>query len=338
MSNRSLTVAAPKKGRLIKLFLGLSISAVCIYLIFKKIDIQDVVSVLAEARWEVAAIALLFLAIDYFFRIVRWRVLLNVSADKALSTSACWSPFMGSIMLNNVLPFRAGDIVRSIVFPNSMGISRILATSSVLLERLIDLLTLFVLLSISIILLSGSAIPDYVKFWSPIMAVGSIGGLLCIMFCGKILSIPIFQKLLSSIKETAAPQGGIKALLFDFSNSLNRMTEYRITFKNLTLSFLIWVCEAIFFLFIIKAFGVEVTLVHAIFVMAFSTLSTLIPSSPGYFGTFHLVAIFALEAVGVSVATAGGIAVALHLFLWGSTSLVGAVAILGNPRLMATNL
>ena len=49
------------------------------------------------------------------------------------------------------------------------------------------------------------------------------------------------------------------------------------------------------------AFGVEVSLLGAIFVMAFSTLSTLIPSSPGYFGTFHIVAITALEIIGISI-------------------------------------
>jgi uncharacterized membrane protein YbhN (UPF0104 family) len=67
--------------------------------------------------------------------------------------------------------------------------------------------------------------------------------------------------------------------------------------------------------------------------MAITTLSTLVPSSPGYVGPFHLAAFTAVSMLGGSDAQAASFAVLVHLALWIPTSLVGALAIWSRPQL-----
>lgn len=90
------------------------------------------------------------LALGYMLRILRWSMMLRSTGARA-TFSDCCAPFLGSIALNNILPFRLGDVVRALVFPRSMGITRIIATSSLFVERLVDLMTLLVSLAIGLL-------------------------------------------------------------------------------------------------------------------------------------------------------------------------------------------
>jgi len=54
----------------------------------------------------------------------------------------------------------------------------------------------------------------------------------------------------------------------------------------------------------------------AVTIMAIATLSTLIPSSPGYVGPFHLAAFFAIKILGGSAEQATSFAVLAHLSVW----------------------
>jgi hypothetical protein len=67
--------------------------------------------------------------------------------------------------------------------------------------------------------------------------------------------------------------------------------------------------------------------------MSIATLSTLVPSSPGYVGPFHLAAFTAVSLIGGTAAQAGSFAVLAHLALWLPTTAAGAIAILFRPEL-----
>jgi hypothetical protein len=60
------------------------------------------------------------------------------------------------------------------------------------------------------------------------------------------------------------------------------------------------------------------------FAAATGTLATLIPSSPGYVGTFDYFAILGLTAFGAPRVLATAFAMVVHLILWLPVTLVGA--------------
>ncbi len=57
--------------------------------------------------------------------------------------------------------------------------------------------------------------------------------------------------------------------------------------------------------------------------LAAATLATLVPSSPGYVGTFHYAAVLTLEAAGMGRDAATATAILIHAVLWVTTTAIG---------------
>jgi len=101
-------------------------------------------------------------------------------------------------------------------------------------------------------------------------------------------------------------------------------------------SMLVWLGEAGLYYSVLLGAGIDGSLLVALLVMAIATLSTLLPSSPGYVGSFHLAAFTAVSLVGDTAARAGSYAVIVHLSLWLPTTLAGVIAIWISPSLFRT--
>jgi glycosyltransferase 2 family protein len=62
------------------------------------------------------------------------------------------------------------------------------------------------------------------------------------------------------------------------------------------------------------------------------TLATLLPSSPGYVGTFDYFAALGLTAYGASLGAATAFALLVHLVLWVPVTVLGfALLLVGRP-------
>jgi hypothetical protein len=99
------------------------------------------------------------------------------------------------------------------------------------------------------------------------------------------------------------------------------------------LSALVWAGEAGWFWAVLAGFGISASPAAAGLVMAMATLATLVPSSPGYVGPFHLAAFAAVTILGSSPEVAASFAVLAHAGIWVPTTLAGAISILANPGL-----
>ena len=67
--------------------------------------------------------------------------------------------------------------------------------------------------------------------------------------------------------------------------------------------------------------------------MSIVAFSTLIPSSPGYIGTFHYAAFSAILLIADDTTQAGVFAIILHATVWIVTTISGGLAIMTNLRL-----
>jgi uncharacterized protein (TIRG00374 family) len=272
------------------------------------------------------------LAIDYAVRIQRWAVLLR-AGDAEVTGWACTAPFLGSITLNNVLPLRAGDLVRALVFPSAIGVRRVTATASLLLERLVDMLTLLLSLGIGLSLSPLAHVPEWLGRSVAGLAVGGCVALFMIV----VLHRPVL-KLLASLHAVAERRGASKiggaiAVLSDLTRDAAGMSRPRVLGTLVVLSAIIWVGETGLFWAVLHGLAIDAAFPAALTIMAVATLSTLVPSSPGYVGPFHLAAYSAAVMLGGSPAQAASFAVLAHLGLWLPTTLAGSIAILAKPAL-----
>src|SRR4030042_4011159 len=124
--------------------LGIAVSVACLYLSVRGIDWLALRDGLRQIRWIWLLPAWLFLVGGMVARAFRWRLLLQPL--ERLSTRRLFHVLNVGYMLNNILPVRLGDLARAYLCSEleCLAVSRTLST--VVLERLADLLTVVVIL------------------------------------------------------------------------------------------------------------------------------------------------------------------------------------------------
>lgn len=305
------------------------LSLLCLSLIVLNLNLEDVFNHLLHFNYKFTLFALISLSIGYFFRIVRWQKLL-IAAGNKLSLIQCFTPFMASVALNNILPLRGGDVIRVIVFPSLMSISKTDSASTLIAERTFDLLLLLFLILVGFSFDWSNAVEFHKLFVLIFVLI-----LLVIFFFG---STSVSRKIETFIEKKKRNKNSPKIIisfsekLFQLTNNFKYFSKKNNFFPALISSVFIWIAESFVFYFIMLGFNFDANISSAFIVMAFSTLSTLIPSSPGYFGPFHLAAYTSLLMYGYDSDISGSYAFFIHLILWLPTTLAGIIAMLFNPR------
>ena len=309
---------------------GALITVICVVVIARQVNLDQVLDAIRHFNWPYLVFGIAFLAGGYLLRVLRWSLLLGATGAPVRFRN-CLAPFLGSIALNNVLPLRLGDLVRAFVFPAAMGVPKTTATSSLVMERLIDLMTLLCCLAIGLFAIRTAQVPPMISESALTLAV--VGGV-------ALVSSFLLSGTLARMLETAAARrpagdraGKVMTAVAGLLRGFDAMSRPRVLGSTLLISMLVWVGESGLFYFMMRGCGLDASPPMALLVMAIATLSTLVPSSPGYVGPFHLAAFTAISLVGGTTAQAGSFAVLCHLALWLPTTLAGAIAILSRPEL-----
>jgi uncharacterized protein (TIRG00374 family) len=320
-------------SRLAKLGLGLAITAGCVFLMLKKVSIREIGESLAGLRWRYVLLGVASLAIGYALRILRWKTMLD-SAKPETRYSAYIPPFLGSIGMNNILPFRSGDVLRAFVFPASIGIGRTLSLVTLVLERAFDVLVLILFIIAGIFSSASSGYPPWVVPTALFLGASLVAGAAVLFVFGGKLASFLGRKASASgsglerlASKAAIALAGFLESMRSIIGSGGRMA------RILAISVLAWLFESGVFLCILLAFGESDYASYAPLVMAIGTLATLVPSSPGYVGPFHLAVSSLLLGLGMSGGVATGYSVVVHLCLWLPTTLAGCLCIALRPEL-----
>ncbi len=303
-----------------RFWLGLVISAICLYFALQGIQLDQVANSLRGMNyvWLIPA-ALLFL-VSYLARVFRWQLLF--SPQKMRFTSVFHALNIG-YFLSNILPARLGDFVRAYLVGDMEGVSKARALSTVVVERMSDGLTVVLVFAVTAL---------FVPKFPPEAREGAIGlgivGVAAIVF----LLLLSFQKErgLALLHRLAAPfpflqrpglWGALEALIDGFAV----LRSPRPIFGVGMWSLVAWVLGGILFWVMMLAMqvrdaqGALLPPSAAFLVMTVTSLVVVVPSSPGYIGVFHFVATQTLVSVfGVDKSAALSYAVIMHAFnyLW----------------------
>ena len=316
-------------ARLTKHSIGIIITIICLVVFFGQIELDKILHALSNFNYTYLIFGILFLGIGYASRIFRWSIMLKSTGSEA-GFAVCCAPFLGSITLNNILPFRIGDIVRALVFPASMGITKPIAMSSLIIERLIDLITLLACFAIGLFAIEGILIPMQFKNFAITLAVTGLSALFGVFFFSDVLGDFFHKKACTTQSQSMA---GICSSARDLLLNFNSMSRPKILFNLIAISAAVWIGEAGLFYFVLQGMYFESVPIEALLVMSVATLSTLLPCSPGYVGTFHLAVFTSVSLIGGTALEAGSYAIIVHLALWLPTTLAGALAIWVYPEL-----
>jgi uncharacterized protein (TIRG00374 family) len=303
---------------------GLVITIVFVLLLARQLQGADVPAAMARmsAVWLAAALAAL--ACGYAFRIVRWWVMLR-AMDPAVRLGACVRPFLVSIAVNNLVPFRAGDAFRVVGFRDELQAPPMRILGTMLVERLLDLSTLLVFFFVGLSGTSpGGVPPAFVTAAAWMAAAGAALVLTLLLLASRLEGISEAIGQWPMVRRHAT-LSWIAGQVHHVAGVLGVLHTPAMTARLALLSFAAWLCEGLVFVAVALGLSIEGGPRGPLFALATGTLATLIPSSPGYVGTFDYFAALGLVAYGASRALAGAFAIVVHLILWLPLTLAGVV-------------
>jgi uncharacterized protein (TIRG00374 family) len=301
---------------------GVAVTVGFLWLLGRGLDIRTLWQAIARLSLPILTLALAFLTIDYACRIVRWWWMLRAFAPH-LPLGACAWPFLTSIAVNNVMPLRAGDALRVFGFRRQLRSPAARVLGTLVIERILDLIVLIGFFFVGLFGLPPGKFPErfiHVAAW---LAGGCVVAVLAL-----VLLAPWLASLIRRIEATpavaqrkwAAAAAGHGLQLIDVMAVLK--SPARLIFL-LGLSILAWSFEGAVFATVARAVDSGAGASGPWFAMATGTLATLIPSSPGYVGTFDYFAAQGLAAYGSPSAVAVAFALTVHAILWAPLTIAG---------------
>lgn len=307
---------------IVKLSVGVIAALVFSWLAFRHLEWQNGWHALAQTDPFWLLFGLCLLATGYAMRIVRWWLMLRFMAP-GLRLTACPGPFLSSIALNNVLPFRAGDVMRTLGFRRQIGLPGTQVLGTIVLERFFDLTVLLLVFLLGLVSVTVEHRPGILvkaAYW----LTGGFLGAMMLLFCTP-LRLERFARRLA--EKAAARKFELAGLIgtgaAQFFSSLSLARSPRLTVQLLMLSFGAWFMEGAMFASVAQALGISHTSAGPWFALATGNLGTLIPSTPGYVGTFDYFTMVGLAAYQVPSQAAALFALVVHLMLWLPLTLIG---------------
>jgi glycosyltransferase 2 family protein len=279
----------------IRLAIGIAVSVACLWYATRGTDWQAVGRVLGSASipWVAASAASSVLAI--LLRAQRWRLLLKPVA--AVPLAPAFSATAIGFAATAVLPLRLGEVIRPAVLARRVGFGLSPGVSSVVLERLFDML--FVLLCFVVLSLIYPLPADLRR---AALALGAIAvvGFAVLLVASRTRSRA--ERLLDAVLGwlPAAVGRVLRPLATGFLDALGALESAHIVGGVVGYSAVLWAANALPFLFGLLALGIDAPLVSAslaciVIVAAF----VFMPQAPGFLGTWQAGCVLALDLFGV---------------------------------------
>jgi uncharacterized protein (TIRG00374 family) len=292
------------------------------WLVARQVRVAELQRAYDGARIDWIAAGFVAFCLGYAARIERWRLMVSPSNPDVLWRD-CAGPFLASFAANNLLPFRVGDALRVFAFNRQLkaGPGALLAT--LLVERLLDLLMVAALL--------GSALA---VFGDDARSVGKVGSAALIVSAGVILAVLFFPQLFSGVAGSAGamvnklvPSKGakIKAEIDKIMSTLIRLSQGPTMGRLVSWSAVAWFLEGCVFYFAAVALPSIAAPSAAWLALPIGTLATLIPSTPGYVGTFDYFTVRAMVSLGNAASASTAFALLVHGMLWLPPTITGGL-------------
>jgi glycosyltransferase 2 family protein len=297
--------------------LVLALVAALLAVFLYNVDLRGVLREIVNARPGWLAFGLLTMIVNLAIRAWRWQYLLE-----PLGTASFANAFRATAVgfaANAVLPARAGEIIRPYFLSRRERMSATGAFATVILERVLDMITVLGLLA-WYVLLVGPVVTDSNAGWYEAVkwsgAVAAVGAVLAMATMFLLARDPARLAATLARLESVLPSkvAGLLAKVAEkFAAGLAVIKQPRRLLVALVLSVPLWISIAAGIWAVAVAFRISLPFSGSYLIVAFLVIGVAMPT-PGAVGGFH--AMFKIAATtffGASDTGAVGAAIVLHL-------------------------
>ncbi|MCL4458966.1 MAG: flippase-like domain-containing protein [Chloroflexi bacterium] len=300
-------------------WLGLLISLLFLWwAIQQATDLVKVGKWLRQANYLYLIPALLVYFVGVYLRALRWRFLLE--PIQTIEVRQLFPIVVMGYMANNVLPARMGELFRAYILGEYRMVSKSAILATIVIERVFDVIALIVF-----ILIVSLAMPMEQELQRILYFVALLLACLSILLLSMVLWPQLTLKTSDLVLRILPPQlsSRLAGILTSFLAGLQVLQSGKLLLLGLGSSLAVWLCEASMYYTIMFAFNLSLPFSASLLATAVANLGTIVPSSPGYVGTFDALTVFTLKLFGADPNVALGYTVVLHAALLIPITLLG---------------
>ena len=299
---------------------GLAISVAALWILVSSVDLAATSAALGRARIEWLVPIAGVLAVQLMLRTFRWsRLAATLRPEAPVPALRFVAPLVIGYLGNAVLPARLGEAVRAAILGRAERLPIASVLGTVLVERIVDTLTLAVLAGV----VASAIAPVWIARLAVAVAVVGVIGLIVLVVGGRILATALRTATSGPLHRAATVAGGAIVNIATAVAGIPRT----VLALAVVVSIAAWFCDALLFWLVSSSLGIGLSLPMAFLVGAVTVLGTAIPSLPGYVGTFEAAAVGAAVAFGVPSADALAFAVLAHACSTIPVASLGAIAL-----------
>jgi glycosyltransferase 2 family protein len=307
--------------------LGAILSAALIYWTLHGVSPEQVARSLSQADPFLFAGAVFCATAIFGLRAIRWQVILEPVAEK-VGIGPLWRATAIGMMVNNVVPARAGELARAYALTRETRIPFATALASLAVDRLFDAIVLLLLAATALFdpalsssqTLAGRPLSSFAAGAGTVVAVLLALLYALVFFPSQLLRV--FELFARKVSPTVEERG--RRVLQTFVQGLSVLRSPARFASVFAWTLAHWLLNAVGFWLAFRAVGIQAPVSAALFLQAFIALGTAVPALPGFFGVFEYMSVQGLSVYGVSQQQAATWAIGYHILSFIPITLIGA--------------
>jgi glycosyltransferase 2 family protein len=289
------------------------------------VSLAEIVRHLRAAEAGPLVAAIIIATLTFPLRLVRWRLLFRRETGAAYPPAPLWHAIAVGFMANNLLPLRAGELIRSYTASRLAGARFTTVLSSVAVERIFDAITIVALLTLALlspdlpssVMVGGASVVHLARLAGVVAAAGL--ALAIAIVAAPLTAERLVRQLVRSTRMAGRMVSLIEAIRLGLSVLRTPGRLAAVFFWSLTL----WLVNALGFYVGFAAFHIPVSYLAALLLQGLLILGISIPSTPGFFGPFEAIIVAVLALYGIPHDLAFSYAIAFHVTSFVPITLLG---------------
>ncbi len=330
----------------IKFLIGMGISFFFLVLLFRKIDVNQLITVLKTLDYRYLAAAVIISLVSISSRAVRWHYL--ILPQKRARPRNLLAATIICYMANNLLPARLGEFARAIVLAEKENLAASSVFASLVIDRLFDGFSVLVILVFTFFTVQLP--PGMEKLQQGLVTGGYVTltiYLAVIVFLvflkhSTLRTIHIVGIILKPFPKVVSEKA--ITLLGSFISGIQMPSKPGDYLAILLSCIFIWGTAALPIDLILMAFDIHLPFTASLFILVFLVFAVMVPASPGFIGTYHAACMYGLMAFAVPKEQALSVAIVVHAvaffpiiffgfyFLWREKISFSSLKSLGNNK------
>jgi len=307
------------RGIILRWVIPLGISAIAFFLIFRKLPFSEIVLNIKRINFQVFALATVAFIVSYVFRAACWYILLQ----RKVAFRDVFFTMGAGYLLNNIFPFRLGEIGRAVMLDDPQGPSALEALSTILIERIFDVFIAAVCVLSMLPRVFGEGLDQAIFF----IALGLTTGGLFLLY----LAVRFQNAITSWLRRWGEKRRFISTWVEPKVSQALEGLRILNNWKAFTLAFL---CLATSWLI---AFGEHFIVFRnlypnpqfwwMIFILGVGAFGAALPAAPSGLGVFEGAIVGGFALLGVDAGIAFTHAIVIHVIFFVYSSLIGLIGL-----------